>query len=118
MSSSSTEGTYCRQIGSLGDLIKSTMAGEIRNSKFSAAWRSRSRSGKFSDPNLAANASREAMEFFFRTSCQVSAMQATKIAPHRYLPLTAHRSLLPEHVDYENHLIASQRIKVGDPRNR
>ena len=47
-SSSSTVGTYCRQIGSSGDLIKSTIAGEIRNSKLSAAMRSRSSSGKFS----------------------------------------------------------------------
>ena len=48
------------------------MAGEIRNSKFSAACRSRSSSGKFSGPNFWANASSEAIEFFLRTSCQVS----------------------------------------------
>ena len=48
------------------------MAGEIRNSKLSAACRSRSSSGKCSAPNLAESASSEAMEFFLRTSCQVS----------------------------------------------
>src|ERR1700704_1792976 len=74
-SSSSTEGTYWRQIGSSGDLIKSTIAGEIRNSKSSAACLSRSSSGKFSGPNLAASASSEEMEFFLRTSCQVSAIK-------------------------------------------
>ena len=65
-------GTYCRQIGSLGDLIRSTIAGEIRNSKLSAARRSRSSSGKFSGPNRSARVSSEAIEFFLRTSCQVS----------------------------------------------
>src|SRR5688500_182640 len=73
-SSSSTEGTYWRQIGSLGDLIRSTIAGEIRNSKFSAAIRRRSRSGKCSGPNFAARVSSELIEFFLRTSCQVSMM--------------------------------------------
>src|SRR5215212_7935546 len=72
MSSSSTVGTYCRQIGSSGDLIRSTMAGEIRNSKFSAACRRRSRSGKCSGPNLAASTSRDLIELVLRTSCQVS----------------------------------------------
>src|SRR5690606_27236872 len=71
-SSSSTDGTYCRHIGSLGDLIRSTIAGEIRNSKFSAACRRRSSSGKFSGPNRSASASSEWIEFFLRTSCQVS----------------------------------------------
>src|SRR5919107_434695 len=73
-SSSSTEGMYCRHIGSSGDLMRSTMAGEMRNSKLSAASRKRSRSGKFSGPNLRASASSDAIEFFLRTSCHVSAM--------------------------------------------
>src|SRR5947207_15124392 len=47
-SSSWRSGTYCRQIGSPGDLIRSTMAGAMRNSKFRAACRRRSRSGKCS----------------------------------------------------------------------
>src|SRR5687767_15958608 len=52
--------------------MRSTIAGEIRNSKFSAARRRRSRSGKCSGPNFAASASSEWIEFFLRTSCQVS----------------------------------------------
>src|SRR6266705_5322304 len=71
-SSSCTVGTYWRQIGSPGDLIRSTMAGEIRNSKFSAACRSRSTSPTCSGPNRAASASREAMLFLRRSSCQLS----------------------------------------------
>src|SRR5262245_43838298 len=72
MSSSSTVGTYWRQMGSSGDLISSTMAGEILNSKFSAAWRRRSRSGKCSGPNRAASMSSDRIELVLRTSCQVS----------------------------------------------
>src|ERR687890_64787 len=79
-SSSSTEGTYCRQIGSSGDLMRSTMAGEIRNSK------------------LSANASSEAIEFFLRTSCHVSAMEPSGF--------------------HEHHLIIARGIEVGDSRDR
>src|SRR5215213_109356 len=96
-SSSSTEGTYCRQIGSFGDLIRSTMAGEIRNSKFSAACRSRSSSGKFSGPNFWASASKEAIEFCLRTSCHVSAMEPSGFHKH--------------------HLIVARRIEVRDHRH-
>src|SRR6267154_3930448 len=74
-SSSWTVGTYCRQIGSPGDLIRSTMAGEMRNSKFSAAWRKRAMSPTCSAPNRAANASSEAMLFLRSSSCQVSSSQ-------------------------------------------
>src|SRR4030095_16134419 len=42
------------------------------NSKFSAAWRRRSRSGKCSGPNLVASMSSERIELVLRTSCQVS----------------------------------------------
>src|SRR6266540_4642204 len=73
-SSSCRSGTYCRQIGSPGDLMRSTIAGEIRNSKFSAARRSRSRSGKCSAPNLATSASSEAM-LCLRSSCCQGAMR-------------------------------------------
>src|SRR6267154_1785535 len=72
ISSSCTVGTYWRQIGSPGDLIKSTMAGEMRNSKFSAACRSRATSPTCSGPNRAASASRDAMLFLRRSSCQLS----------------------------------------------
>src|SRR5262245_46729282 len=71
-SNSCTVGTYWRQIGSPGDWIRSTMAGEIRNSKFSAAWRSRAISPTCSGPNRAARASREAMLRLRSSSCQVS----------------------------------------------
>ena len=71
-SSSSTVGTYWRQIGSLGSLIRSTIAGEMRNSKLSTAMRSRSQLGEMLRAELLASASREAIEFFRRTSCQVS----------------------------------------------
>src|SRR5574341_868986 len=78
-SSAWTVGTYCRQIGSSGDLMRSTMAGEMRNSKFSAAWRSRSISGKCSAPNRAAKASSEAMLFLRSSSCQDSMRQILEI---------------------------------------
>src|SRR5213075_2028402 len=71
-SSSCTVGTYCRQIGSPGDLIRSTMAGEMRNSKFSAAWRRRAMSPTCSGPNRAASASSDAILFLRRSSCQLS----------------------------------------------
>src|SRR6185503_4270838 len=72
ISSSCTVGTYCRQIGSPGDLIRSTMAGEMRNSKFSAAWRRRAMSPTCSGPNRAASASSDAMLFLRRSTCQLS----------------------------------------------
>src|SRR5258706_3687870 len=72
ISSSCTVGTYWRQIGSPGDLIRSTMAGEMRNSKFSAAWRRRAMSPTCSGPNRAASASSDAMLFLRRSSCQLS----------------------------------------------
>src|SRR5437870_7127095 len=78
-SSSCRSGTYWRQIGSPGDLIKSTIAGEMRNSKFTAACRSRSRSGKCSAPNLATSASRDAMLRLRRSSCQDSIRQILEI---------------------------------------
>src|SRR6266850_4545294 len=52
--------------------MRSTIAGEIRNSKFSAAWRSRSMSPTCSGPNRAASASSDAMLFLRSSSCQVS----------------------------------------------
>src|SRR5689334_819373 len=78
-SSSWRSGTYCRLMGSAGELIKSTMAGEIRNSKFSAACRSRSRSGKCSAPNLATSASSEAMLCLRSSCCQDSMRQILEI---------------------------------------
>src|SRR6266571_9253559 len=78
-SSSCRSGTYCRQMGSPGDLMRSTIAGEIRNSKFSAACRSRSRSGKCSAPNLATSASSEAMLCLRSSCCQDSMRQILEI---------------------------------------
>src|SRR3989449_4665847 len=78
-SSSCTSGTYCRQMGSPGDLMRSTIAGEIRNSKFSAACRSRSRSGKCSAPNRATSASSEAMLCLRSSCCQDSMRQILEI---------------------------------------
>src|SRR3989449_1659630 len=78
-SSSCRSGTYCRQMGSPGDVMRSTMAGEIRNSKFSAACRSRSRSGKCSAPNLATSASSEAMLCLRSSCCQDSMRQILEI---------------------------------------
>src|SRR5918996_155311 len=78
-SSSWTVGTYWRQIGSSGDLIRSTMAGEIRNSKFSAAWRSRSTSATCSGPKRAASCSSDEMLFLRSSSCQVSIPQVLEI---------------------------------------
>src|SRR3954470_4693800 len=101
MSSSSTVGTYCRQIGSSGDLMRSTIAGEIRNSKFSAACLRRSRSGKCSGPNLAASASRDRSELVLRTSCHVSMT----------LPVLLTESVKRLGVD---HLIVPRRIEIGD----
>src|SRR5712691_1228276 len=74
-SSSCTLGTYCSQMGSPGDLIRSTIAGEMRNSKFSAAWRSRAISPTCSAPKRAARASSDAMLFLRSSSCQVSSSQ-------------------------------------------
>src|SRR6266496_4098130 len=78
-SSSWRSGTYCRQIGSPGDLIRSTMAGEIRNSKFRAASRSRSRSGKCSGLNLATSASNVARDFLRSSSCQGAMRQVLEV---------------------------------------
>src|ERR1044072_5972135 len=72
-------GTDGRQIGSPGDLMRSTMAGEMRNSKFSAAWRRCAMSPTCSAPNRAANASSEAMLFLRSSSCQVSSSQILDI---------------------------------------
>src|SRR5688500_435947 len=102
-SSSSTDGTYWRQIGSLGDLIRSAIAGEMRNSKFSAAIRSRSRSGKCSGPNRAASDSSELIEFLRSTSCQVSMM------------LPALLGDLPRNERLHVHdLVVARRIEVRD----
>src|SRR3989442_1930595 len=78
-SSSWRSGTYWRQMGSPGDLIRSTIAGEMRNWKFAAGCRSRPRSGKCSAPNLATSASREAMLRLRRSSCQDSIRQILEI---------------------------------------
>src|SRR2546428_7850560 len=78
-SSSWRSGTYWRQIGSPGDLIRSTMAGAIRNSKFSAACRRRPRSGKCSAPNLATRASRDARLRLRSTACQDSMPQVLEV---------------------------------------
>src|SRR5690349_5568423 len=59
--------------------MRSTMAGEMRNSKFSAAWRSRSRSGKCSAPNRATSVSRDAMLRLRSSSCQDSMGQILEI---------------------------------------
>src|SRR6266566_875795 len=75
ISSSCTVGTYWSQIGSPGDLMRSTIAGEMRNSKFSAACRRRAMSPTCSAPKRAANASSEAMLFLRSSSCQVSSSQ-------------------------------------------
>src|SRR5712664_3535415 len=74
-SSSCTVGTYCSQMGSPGDLIRSTIAGEMRNSKFSAAWRRCAISPTCSGPKRAARASSDAMLFLRSSSCQVSSSQ-------------------------------------------
>src|SRR5437773_3329542 len=78
-SSSCRSGTYCRQMGSPGDLMRSTIAGEIRNSKFSAACRNRSRSGKCSAPNRATSASSEAMLCLRSSCCHDSMRQILEI---------------------------------------
>src|SRR5205823_763774 len=78
-SSSCRSGTYCRQMASPGALIRSTMAGEMRNSKLSAAWRNRSRSGNCSGPNLATSASSEARLFLRSSSCHDSMRQVLEI---------------------------------------
>src|SRR5437867_4844461 len=78
-SSSCRSGTYCRQMGSPGDLMRFTIAGEIRNSKFSAACRSRARSGKCSAPNLATSASSDAMLCLRSSCCQDSMRQILEI---------------------------------------
>src|SRR2546426_9546575 len=78
-SSSWRSGTYWRQIGSPGDLMRSTIAGEIRNSKFSAASRRRPRSGKCSAPNLATSASSVAMLFLRSSACQDAMPQVLEI---------------------------------------
>src|SRR5437879_12425850 len=78
-SSSWRSGTYCRQIASPGDLMRSTIAGEMRNSKFSAAWRRRARSGKCSWPNLATRASREARLWLRSRSCQAAMHQVLQV---------------------------------------
>src|SRR5688572_96402 len=62
-------------MGSPGLLMRSTIAGEIRNSKFSAAWRSRAMSATCSSPNRSASASSEAMLLLRSSSCQVSIRQ-------------------------------------------
>src|SRR5204863_6781963 len=74
-SNSCTVGTYWRQIGSPGSRIKSTIAGDIRNSKFSAACLSRSISCTCSGPNRSARASSEAMLRLRSSSCQVISMR-------------------------------------------
>src|SRR2546425_4274684 len=66
-------------MGSPGDLMRSTMAGEIRNSKLSAACRSRSRSGRCSAPNRATSASSEAMLCLRSSCCQDSMRQILEI---------------------------------------
>src|SRR5260370_453347 len=66
-------------MGSPGDLMRSTIAGEIRNSKSSAACRSRSRSGKCSAPNRATSASSEAMLCLRSSCCQDSMRQILEI---------------------------------------
>src|SRR5436190_3556457 len=78
-SSSCSVGTYCRQMGSPGDLMRSTMAAEIRNSKFSAACRSDAISPTCSAPKRAARASSDAMLFLRSSSCQVSSCQILDI---------------------------------------
>src|SRR5713226_6225480 len=78
-SSSWRSGTYCRQMGSPGVWMRSTMAGEMRNSKFSAACRRRARSGKCSGPNLATSASSEAMLRLRSSCCQDSMRQILEI---------------------------------------
>src|SRR5207248_9749885 len=78
-SSSCRSGTYWREMGSPGDLMRSTIAGEMRNSKFSAACRSRARSGTCSAPNLATSASSEAMLCLRSSCCQGSMRQILEI---------------------------------------
>src|SRR5260370_7301578 len=78
-SSSCTVGTYWRQIGSSGAWIRSTIAGEIRNSKFSAACCSFAISGKCSGPNRAASCSSDVRLRLRSSSCQVSIRQILEI---------------------------------------
>src|SRR5258708_9394613 len=78
-SSSCTVGTYWRQIGSSGAWIRSTIAGEIRNSKFAAAWCSLGISGKWSGPNRAASCSSDVRLRLRSSSCQVSIRQILEI---------------------------------------
>src|SRR5260370_16727789 len=59
--------------------MRSTMAGEMRNSKFSAACRRRAKSGKCSAPNLATSASSEAMLRLRSSCCQDSMRQILEI---------------------------------------
>src|SRR5436305_6494884 len=84
-SSSWRSGTYCRQIGSPGAVMRSTIAGEMRNAEFRAASRSRSRSGKCSGPNLATKASSAAMLFLRSSSCQDTTRQVLEI-DHQVVP--------------------------------
>src|SRR5437879_12776332 len=51
----------------------------MRNSKLSAAWRNRSRSGNCSGPNLATSASSDARLFLRSSSCQDSMRQVLEI---------------------------------------
>src|SRR5437867_4441401 len=74
-SSSCSVGTYCSQMGSPGDLMRSTIAGEMRNSKFSAACRRRAMSPTCSAPKRAAKASSDAMLLLRSSACQVSRCQ-------------------------------------------
>src|SRR6266576_5719179 len=62
-------------MGSPGVWIKSTIAGEMRNSKFSAACRSRSISPTCSGPKRSASASSDVMLLLRSSSCQVSIRQ-------------------------------------------
>src|ERR1044071_1016196 len=55
------------------------MAGEMRNSKFRAASRSRSRSGKCSGPNFATSASNVATDFLRISSCQGAMRQVLEV---------------------------------------
>src|SRR5712664_4887025 len=66
-------------MGSPGVWMRSTMAGEMRNSKFSAACRRRAKSGKCSAPNLATSASSEAMLRLRSSCCQDSMRQVLEI---------------------------------------
>src|SRR3990172_1780382 len=98
-SNSCKSGTYCRQMGSPGALIRSTIAGEIRSSKFSIACCSRSRSGNCSGPNFSTSCWSEATLRSCRSFCQ-SAMWSFSVRGNQ--PLGVHDQVVVRRVEVRN----------------